>query len=43
VKFFKNNIHMQNVFTLLADDSLKTVTQLINNIYGTGEWSKGYI
>ena len=32
---------MQNVFTLLADDGLGKVTQLIN-IYETAEWPKGY-
>jgi hypothetical protein len=33
---------MQNVFTLLADDSLRIVTQPINNIYETAEWPKGF-
>jgi hypothetical protein len=33
---------MQNVFTLLANDGLGIVTQLINNIYETAEWPKGF-
>jgi hypothetical protein len=28
---------------LLGDDDLKINTQLINNIYETGEWSKDFI
>ena len=33
---------MQHVFTLLADDGLGIVTQLVNNIYETAEWPKGF-
>jgi hypothetical protein len=30
-----------DVFKLLGDNGLKIMTQLINNIYETGKWSKG--
>ena len=32
-----------DILRLLAEDGLKVMTQLFNNMYGTGEWPKDLI